>query len=222
MEPEGSVKKSSVILYNSTTIILNAIIIIVAFLMLFSYLKITNRLSDYLSNKNYSFSELVENENDDESYETFVYLIRLLVFLCVWIIPPGLIVLLAWMTIRKNIMHRRERYKSINSQKRNFGKKISYEKRISSISATAALDINEAFEKARISYMSGNFQDSINEFNKIINSYSHDKAFFYRAVAYYKLGNKKQALHDLKVAAILGHKKTQKILSSKGISWEII
>jgi len=64
------------------------------------------------------------------------------------------------------------------------------------------------------------YEGAIRAYSKVINlDANYALAYFYRAVIYNKIGKKKEAINDLKLAAKLGHKKTQELLKSKGIAW---
>ena len=70
------------------------------------------------------------------------------------------------------------------------------------------------------SFKSGEHEQAAAAFTKAIELNSkHISAYFNRGCVHNKLGNREQAMNDLKVAASLGHIKSQEILKSKGVSW---
>jgi len=215
------------IIYKSAAIVVKTIIILVAFLVLYLYLPIANRILGFLinsssknsPNKNDLFFELVGDVGFADTLSVFT---GLLAVFFVLVIPSGLIIFLAWRMVNKVTLYRRRKYRAINHQKRALIESLSGENEISFISNIDPLKVNEVFEKARVLYASGNYQDAINAYTNVINLSANDKAFFNRAVVYCKLRDKRRALYNFKAAAKLGHKKAQEILGSKGITWETI
>lgn len=66
----------------------------------------------------------------------------------------------------------------------------------------------------------GNNQQAIKDFSKAIElEPQFAKVYYIRGLAYDILGNGQQSIKDIKIAARLGHKKSQDFLKSKGISW---
>ena len=66
----------------------------------------------------------------------------------------------------------------------------------------------------------GNDQQAIKDYNKAIELDPRDaSAYGNRGVSYHNLGNDQQAIADIKIAARLGHKKSQDFLKSEGIVW---
>ena len=68
-------------------------------------------------------------------------------------------------------------------------------------------------------YAAGNHHEAINRFGQAIDVRSDSKAFYNRGLLYYKIGDRNKAVKDLKVAATLGHEKSQNILTSNRIAW---
>lgn len=69
-------------------------------------------------------------------------------------------------------------------------------------------------------YQSGKYDEAILAFTSAIAlSSNHVLAYYNRGVVYSKIGKREQAINDLKVAARLGHPKSQEILKSKGVAW---
>ncbi len=66
----------------------------------------------------------------------------------------------------------------------------------------------------------GNHQRAIEDYNKVIHlKTDYPLAYYNRGLAYGKLGNYQQKINDYKIAARLGHKDAQNILTKKGIQW---
>jgi len=215
------------IIYKSVSMIMKTIIILVAFLMLYIYLPIANRILEFLINSsienNLNKSDLFFRLSGDAGFaDTLSIFAGLLAALFVLVIPLGLIIFLAWRMVNKVTLYRRKKIRSVNRQRRVYIESLNSEKKINIIKNTDPLKVNEEFEKANILYVSGSYQDAINAYTNVINISANNKAFFNRAVVYSKLRNKKQALYNFKAAAKLGHKKAQKILGSKGITWETV
>jgi len=89
-----------------------------------------------------------------------------------------------------------------------------------------AIDLNPNFAKAyfiRGSFYGnvlGNRWQAVRDYSRAIELNPNDaEAYCGRGLAYDTLGNSRQALEDLKIAAGLGSKNAQDFLRSKGISW---
>jgi Flp pilus assembly protein TadD len=66
----------------------------------------------------------------------------------------------------------------------------------------------------------GNRWQAVRDYSRAIELNPNDaEAYCGRGLAYDTLGNSRQALEDLKIAAGLGSKNAQDFLRSKGISW---
>jgi tetratricopeptide (TPR) repeat protein len=213
-----------VIIYKIATITTKTIIVFFAFLILYSYLPIANRIYILLLN-----SEIFNGPGNIDSFGTFGYptssddtpriIWGILTTLFTFVIPPGLIFLLAWRVMKKVNFHRKKIYKSIGDRRESSIEGLMDGKKINSISNNTSLSIKEWLEKGEVLYTSGSYQEAINSYTNAINLSPNYKAYFNRGVVHSKLGNRKQTVSDLKAAARLGHKKSQKILSSKGIAW---
>ena len=213
-----------VIIYKIATITTKTIIVFFAFLILYSYLPIANRIYILLLN-----SEIFSGPGNIDSFGTLGHptsfgdtpkiIWGILAALFTFVIPPGLIFLLAWRVMKKVNFHRKKIYKSIGDRRESSIEGLMDGKKINSISNNTSLSIKEWLEKAEVLYTSGSYQEAINSYTNAINLFPNYKAYFNRGVVYKKLGNRKQTVSDLKAAARLGHKKSQKILSSKGIVW---
>jgi tetratricopeptide (TPR) repeat protein len=223
-----SMKESKRIMYKFADIAMKTTIVSFVFLMLYFYLPIANRILKFSLNSysinshsnNYSFfgppkaTTLVGGLND-----TLVVLGDLLVIFFVFFLPSGLIILLAWKMVKKVDFHPRSKYKSTTDQRKISIEGLMAEKIYSSTSKNISLSVKEWLEKGKALYLSGSHQDAINAFTNALNLSPGYTAYFNRGVVYNKLGNKKQAVNNIKAAARLGHKKSQKMLESKGIAW---
>lgn len=198
-----------VIIYKIATITTKTIIVFFVFLILYSYLPIANRI----------YILLLNSEIPTSSDDTLETIWGILATLFTFVIPPGLIFLLAWRVMKKVNFHRKKIYKSIGDRRESSIEGLMDGKKINSISNNTSLSIKEWLEKGEVLYTSGSYQEAINSYTNAINLSPNYKAYFNRGVVYNKLGNRKQTVSDLKAAARLGHKKSQKILSSKGIAW---
>jgi len=66
----------------------------------------------------------------------------------------------------------------------------------------------------------GNYNQAIENYSKAIElNPKAVRAYYIRGITYGKLGNRNQAKADLKIAARLGHKLAQKVLTNQGIAW---
>ena len=75
------------------------------------------------------------------------------------------------------------------------------------------LNATDWVSKGVILYKSGDYQKAIHAFSIAIDlDLTFSAAYLTRAVAYYKLGDKKQATQNLEVAARLGHKNARVFL----------
>jgi tetratricopeptide (TPR) repeat protein len=75
------------------------------------------------------------------------------------------------------------------------------------------LNASDWIRKGVILYKSGDYQKAIHAFSIAIDlDVTFSVAYLTRAVAYYKLGDKKQATKNLEVAARLGHKSARVLL----------
>ena len=198
-----------VIIYKIATITTKTIIVFFVFLILYSYLPIANRI----------YILLLNSEIPTSSDDTLETIWGILATLFTFVIPPGLIFLLAWRVMKKVNFHRKKIYKSIGDRRESPIEGLMDGKKINSISNNTSLSIKEWLEKGEVLYTSGSYQEAINSYTNAINLSPNYKAYFNRGIVYNKLGNRKQTVSDLKAAARLGHKKSQKILSSKGIAW---
>ncbi|MCZ6595614.1 MAG: DUF4236 domain-containing protein [Bacteroidetes bacterium] len=92
---------------------------------------------------------------------------------------------------------------------------------LSSPSKSYSDDNEELWLKNGIaSFKSGKHEQALAAFTEAIGLNSkYILAYFNRGCVHNKLGNREQAINDLKIAATLGHSKSQEILKSKGISW---
>lgn len=198
-----------VIIYKIATITTKTIIVFFVFLILYSYLPIANRI----------YILLLNSEIPTSSDDTLETIWGILATLFTFVIPPGLIFLLAWRVMKKVNFHRKKIYKSIGDRRESSIEGLMDGKKINSISNNTSLSIKEWLEKGEVLYTSGSYQEAINSYTNAINLSPNYKAYFNRGIVYNKLGNRKQTVSDLKAAARLGHKKSQKILSSKGIAW---
>ena len=197
------------IIYKIATITTKTIIVFFVFLILYSYLPIANRI----------YILLLNSEIPTSSDDTLETIWGILATLFTFVIPPGLIFLLAWRVMKKVNFHRKKIYKSIGDRRESSIEGLMDGKKINSISNNTSLSIKEWLEKGEVLYTSGSYQEAINSYTNAINLSPNYKAYFNRGIVYNKLGNRKQTVSDLKAAARLGHKKSQKILSSKGIAW---
>ena len=76
------------------------------------------------------------------------------------------------------------------------------------------------FKKGLKFTKSGSYQDAINAYNNSINlDPNYLLAYYHRGLVYYKLGNHEQTTNNLKIAAKLGHEKSQELLKSRGVRW---
>ena len=216
------------IIYKFADIAMKTTIVAFAFLMLYFYLPIANRLLKISINShsinshstNYSFFGPPKATILDGGFDnTLVVFGDLLAILFAFFIPSGLIILLAWKMVKKVNFHRRSKYKSATDQREITIEGLMPEKISSSTSINIPLSIKEWLGKGKALYLSGSYQDAINAFTNALNLSPGYTAYFNRGVVYNKLGNKKQAMNNIKAAARLGHKKSQKILESKGIAW---
>jgi tetratricopeptide (TPR) repeat protein len=83
-----------------------------------------------------------------------------------------------------------------------------------------SLSESSFFKKGIEAFKSGNSEEAIIAFNNVIRmSPEHQLAYYNRGCAYIKNGERKQAIEDLKIAAKLGHTRSQEILQTKGVSW---
>jgi tetratricopeptide (TPR) repeat protein len=86
--------------------------------------------------------------------------------------------------------------------------------------AIKGLTAADLFNKGKSLFISGNYKGAVYSFSKAIEQNPKFViAYANRGAAYAKLGNKKMAIKDLKIAARMGHKKAQNFLTSKGIDW---
>jgi tetratricopeptide (TPR) repeat protein len=86
--------------------------------------------------------------------------------------------------------------------------------------AKAAQGSEDWFKRGIELFNTGEYQQAITAFDDVIKiKPEHQLAYYNRGCVYIKLGERKQAIEDLKTAAKLGHNKSQEILKSKGISW---
>jgi len=76
----------------------------------------------------------------------------------------------------------------------------------------------DAYNNRAVAYDNlGNHQQAIEDYNKAIPDYA--LAYYNRGLVYGKLGNYQQKINDYKIAARLGDKDAQNILTKKGIQW---
>lgn len=76
------------------------------------------------------------------------------------------------------------------------------------------------FQKGVDLFKLGDYRGAINAYNNSINlDPNYLSAYYNRGLVHYKLGNSEQMLINLKIAAKLGHGKSQELLKSKGIHW---
>ena len=147
------------------------------------------------------------------SSETAEIVIGLLSTFFVFFLLPGLSIFFAWKTIRYINSHRRKKYEY---QRLKSGDPVenSIPENIFIIdSYKAHVDLKELFERAKRSYAAGNYQEAISIFSEAIILCSNHKAYYNRAILYYKIGKKKRAMSDLKKAAKLGHEESQILLA---------
>ena len=86
--------------------------------------------------------------------------------------------------------------------------------------AIKGLTAADLFNKGKSLFVSGNYKGAVYAFSKAIEQNPKFViAYANRGAAFAKLGNKKMAIKDLKIAARMGHKKAQNFLTSKGIDW---
>jgi len=86
--------------------------------------------------------------------------------------------------------------------------------------ALKGLTAADFFRKGKSLFASGNYKGAVFSFSKAIEQNPKFViAYANRGAAFAKLGNKKMAIKDLKIAARMGHKKAQNLLTSKGIDW---
>ena len=75
-------------------------------------------------------------------------------------------------------------------------------------------------ERGQQLYSTGSYQEAMNVLTNAIElNPNYSKAHYTRALTCNKLGNRSQAVNDLKKAAVLGHRKAQEFLTAKQIKW---
>jgi tetratricopeptide (TPR) repeat protein len=222
------VKESKRIIYKFADIALKTTIVFFVFLMHYFYLPIANRILKISLN-----SHSINSHSVNYSYfspptgitlvggfdDTFVVLGEILAIFIIFFIPSGLIILLAWKMLKKVNLYRSRKYKTTTGQSKISIEGLMAEKISSSTSKNISLSLKEWLEKGKALYLAGSHQDAINAFTNALNLSPNYTAYFNRGVVYNKLGNKKLAVKNIKAAARLGHKKSQKMLESKGIAW---
>jgi tetratricopeptide (TPR) repeat protein len=79
---------------------------------------------------------------------------------------------------------------------------------------------NDLIKEAQLFFKDSNYKSAINALNRalVINNKS-ESAFYNRGVVLLKMGDKKKAVRDLKIAANLGHEKSKQLLHNKGIPY---
>ena len=94
------------------------------------------------------------------------------------------------------------------------------EKKKEYAAALKGLTAADLFRKGKSLFISGNYKGAVYSFSKAIEQNPKFViAYANRGASYAKLGNKRMAIKDLKIAARMGHKKAQNFLTSKGIDW---
>jgi tetratricopeptide (TPR) repeat protein len=88
------------------------------------------------------------------------------------------------------------------------------------IKDTKELNAIEWFQKAYSLAKSGNYNEAIKTYNKVIElNPKYVEAYNNRGAVYDNLGNNQQAIRDYKIAAGLGDKDAQDFLMKRGIAW---
>ncbi len=82
------------------------------------------------------------------------------------------------------------------------------------------LSEKDLIKKAQSFFKDNNYKSAINILNRAIElNNKSDSAFYNRGVVLLKIGDKKMALRDLKIAAKLGHEKSKEFLHNKRIPY---
>jgi len=207
-----------VVIYKIANITTKTIIVFFVFLILYLYLPIAHRIYIFLNSELFKSPSNIDSvfgtSRHPASSDAVIDIIwGILVGFFTFVIPPGLICLLAWRMMKKVKFHRKRIYKSIGDKRESSIEGLVDGKEFISTSNNTSLTVKEWLEKGEVLYKSSSYQEAINSYNNAINLSPNYKAYFNRGVVYNKLGNRKQAVSDLKAAASLGHKKSQKILT---------
>jgi hypothetical protein len=83
-----------------------------------------------------------------------------------------------------------------------------------------AYNVTDIIKNGIAFFRQGEYVNALDEFNSAIAiDNSNKNAYYYRAITNHKLGNKKEILSDLRMAAQLGNIKSIEILNRKGITY---
>ena len=76
------------------------------------------------------------------------------------------------------------------------------------------------FKLGRMLFNSRDYSLALNGFNTAINlDPNNPLPYHYRGLVFYKLGDKENAIKNVKVSAKFGHKKSQELLKTIGLDW---
>ena len=198
--------------YKFGTIATQATVSILALVILYLYLTIANRILTLLIGRQSSYYSV-------QGIAQLEAVVGIITSIFVLIVPSLLIIFLTWKIIKKIRFNQSAEHKFPPDQGEVPTEDLIAEEIVSTATNKALLIGKAWLKKGNASFALGRYQDAINAFNNSINLSPSYKAYFNRAVAYHKLGMKKQVINDLRAAAKLGHKKSQRILESKGIEY---